>query len=102
MKTQLLFISFICLFLTNPVFARLNADVDIVSIVSPKFYRANNSHAISAKEAARIVKNKYGGKVLKVKRVGSKNKLNYRVKLLKKSGHVISVTVDGNSGRISG
>lgn len=102
MKKQFLFIIIISLFLANPVHARLNVASDIVSIASLKFYRTNNSHAISAKQAARIVMNRYGGKVLKVKRVGSKRNPGYRVKLLKKSGHVISVVVNANSGQISG
>jgi len=56
----------------------------------------------SSQQAAQLVKNRFGGKVLKV----SKQKVNghsgYKVKLLKKSGHVVSVLVDAQSGRIIG
>ena len=102
MKKQLLIISMASLFLAAPVHAGLNANVDIVNIASPEFYRTNNAKAISGQQAARIVQNRYGGKVLKVSRSGSKSKPSYRVKLLKQNGHVISVNVDANSGRISG
>lgn len=54
--------------------------------------------AISAKQAANIVKSRYGGKVLKVSAAGK----GYRVKLLKKDGRIISVYVDGVNGKIRG
>jgi len=52
----------------------------------------------SAKRAAQLAQSRFGGKVLKVQ----KQKSGYRVKLIKKNGHVIAVFVDAKSGRISG
>jgi uncharacterized membrane protein YkoI len=102
MKKQLLIISVISLLIAAPTHAKLEADFSTVRIVPAKHASAKQSSSISAQQAARIVKNKYGGKVLKVNRSGSKSNPSYRVKLLKKNGHVISVNVDGKSGRVSG
>lgn len=68
------------------------------------FSGANNqSLAVSnSQQAARLVKAKYGGKILKVQRIKVNGHSGYRVKVLKDNGHVISVTVDAVSGRISG
>jgi len=52
----------------------------------------------TSKQAAKIVKGRFGGKVLKVK----KSKSGYRVKLIKTDGHIISVYVDAKSGKIQG
>lgn len=52
----------------------------------------------SNKQAAQIVKARFGGKVLKVK----KSKSGYRVKLIKTNGHIISAYVDAKTGKIKG
>lgn len=52
----------------------------------------------SAQQAARLAQSRFGGKVLKVQT----QKSGYRVKLIKKNGHIIAVFVDAKSGRISG
>jgi len=52
----------------------------------------------SNKQAAKIVKARFGGKVLKVK----KSKSGYRVKLIKTNGHIISAFVDAKTGKIKG
>ena len=52
----------------------------------------------SSNQAAQMAQSRYGGKVLKVQA----QKSGYRVKLIKKDGHIISVFVDAKSGRISG
>jgi starvation-inducible outer membrane lipoprotein len=52
----------------------------------------------NAKQAAQLAQSRFGGKVLKVQA----QKSGYRVKLIKKNGHIIAVFVDANSGRISG
>jgi len=57
--------------------------------------KANNK-VKSSSHAARIVKNRVGGKVLKVNGDGR----SYRVKIIKNNGHIIHVTVDAKSGRI--
>ncbi len=54
----------------------------------------------SSKQAAKMVKQRYGGKVLSVK--GMKDKSGYRVKLLKKDGHIISVYVNAKTGKMQG
>jgi uncharacterized membrane protein YkoI len=52
----------------------------------------------SNKQAARIAKSRFGGKVLKV----SKKKEAYRVKLIKTNGQIISVTVNAKTGKVRG
>lgn len=64
---------------------------------------AKSSLAVSSsQQAARIVKSKYGGKILKVQRTKVNGNTGYKVKVLKNNGHVITVSVDAVSGRISG
>ena len=48
-------------------------------------------------EAAKKVQQKVSGRVLKV----DQNKSQYRVKVLQKSGRVVSVDVDKKSGKVS-
>lgn len=54
----------------------------------------------SAKQAAELVKKRYGGKVLKVKPQRRNGKQSYKVKLIKKNGHISSVSVDAKSGKV--
>ncbi|MFD2166205.1 PepSY domain-containing protein [Thalassotalea euphylliae] len=61
-------------------------------------FKPSSKNTISARQAASIVQSAYGGKVLKVQSSGK----GYRVKLLKQDGRIISVFVDGKSGRIKG
>lgn len=56
----------------------------------------------NAQQAARLVKAKYGGKVLKVQRTNTKGNPGYKVKILKDNGHVMSIKVDAKTGRVSG
>jgi len=100
MKKQLLILSVIASFLAFPVTATIAPNS--LMIVKAKFGQSSNAKALSAQQAARIVKSKFGGKVLKVSNSGSENNPSYRVKLLKANGHVISVNVDAKSGRVSG
>ena len=102
MKKHLFVLSVIASLLASPVFAKINAVPHSMTIQQVNYDQPNNGKAISAQQAARIVKGKFGGKVLKVNSSGSKKKPSYRVKLLKDNGHVISVTVDGQTGRVSG
>ena len=51
-------------------------------------------------QAAAIVKNRTGGKILKVQPNNRKN--GYKVKVIKKDGHIFSVNVDAKSGRVKG
>ena len=52
----------------------------------------------SSKQAAKLAKSRFGGKVLKVEN----KKAGYRVKLIKANGHIISVYVDAKTGEING
>ncbi len=52
----------------------------------------------SSRQAAQMVKSRFGGKVLKVQ----KQKSGYRVKLIKADGNIVSVYVDAKTGRVSG
>ena len=61
-----------------------------------------SSGKISQQQAAQKVKQRYGGKVLKVQSSRVNGQAGYKVKLLKKDGNIISVLVDGNSGKIKG
>jgi len=74
------------------------------SLVSATSTIKTNQHAKaqlrvkSSKQAAQMAKGRFGGKVLKVQ----KQKSGYRVKLIKTDGHIVSVYVDAQTGRISG
>jgi uncharacterized membrane protein YkoI len=52
----------------------------------------------SSKEAAKLVKKRYGGTVLKVKR--QKGKGAYKVKIVKPNGQVMSKKVNARTGKI--
>ncbi|MBL4823231.1 MAG: hypothetical protein JKX90_06890 [Colwellia sp.] len=52
----------------------------------------------STKQAAQLAQRRFGGKVLKVRT----QKTGYKVKLIKKDGHIISVFVNAKSGKING
>jgi len=54
----------------------------------------------SAQQAARLVKNRFGGKILKVNRRKNNGRIGFRVKFIKKDGRIRSVLVDAHSGRI--
>ena len=55
-----------------------------------------SANRISSAQAANIVRERMGGKILKVTRSGN----GYRVKLVKPNGKISTVTVDGKTGRI--
>jgi len=56
----------------------------------------------NAKQAAKIVRRRVGGKVLKVQNQRVNGNRSYRVKVVKPNGHVTSVSVDAKSGRVKG
>lgn len=58
---------------------------------------ADAGPSITKSQAARAAQKKHGGKVLNVARAGN----NYRVKLLKDSGKVVIVMVDGKTGSVN-
>lgn len=55
---------------------------------------------ISASEAARIVEQRYGGKVMNVHTRQRNGGVIYSVKILQSSGHMRTINVDGQSGAI--
>lgn len=55
---------------------------------------------ISASQAAELVKQQYGGKVMNVQTRQSHDGVVYSVKILQSSGHMRTVNVDGQSGAI--
>ncbi|GAA5140839.1 PepSY domain-containing protein [Thalassotalea piscium] len=56
----------------------------------------SNKTVKNSRQAASVVKKQYGGKVLRV----NKQKSDYKVKILKPNGHVISKKVDAKTGKI--
>ncbi|SEK83305.1 Peptidase propeptide and YPEB domain-containing protein [Colwellia chukchiensis] len=102
MKKQLFFLSVLVTLIATPAVAALKVTPNQQIIVEVANRQASNSQTLNAQQAARLVKRKFGGKILKVNHSGSKQNPSYRVKLLKKNGHVISVIVDAKSGRVSG
>ncbi|WP_076421000.1 PepSY domain-containing protein [Colwellia sp. UCD-KL20] len=86
----------IILFSSLPVFALAGDGVPLIRAdgSSSKQNKVQNSS-----QAARIVKSRVGGKVLKVKNDG---RSGYKVKVIKDDGHIINVTVDAKSGRVKG
>ncbi|WP_077340553.1 PepSY domain-containing protein [Pseudocolwellia agarivorans] len=86
----------IILFSSLPVFALAGDGVPFIRAdgSSSKQNKVQNSS-----QAARIVKSRVGGKVLKVKNDG---RSGYKVKVIKDDGHIINVTVDAKSGRVKG
>lgn len=72
-----------------------------VASSSPYYVGAQSFDIANSQQAARLVKGRFGGKVLKVQRTKVNGNPGYKVKLLKDNGHVISVKVDATNGRIS-
>ncbi len=60
-------------------------------------YNQGNQKTISAKQAAKIVQKKYGGKVLKVNKQSNNV---YKIKIVKANGQVISKKVNARTGKI--
>ena len=78
---------------------------DVPSIgdqASKKAHKKKSAKKISQQQAAQKVKSRYGGKILKVQNSKVAGNAGYKVKLLKEDGHIISVLVDGQSGKIKG
>lgn len=61
---------------------------------------AQSEERISASQAAAIVQEHYGGKVLKVQSTQKNGRVIYRVKILLDNGRVRNVGVDAQSGRL--
>jgi len=82
-------------------FAALSTDALAQGRFVSSGYAAQSKHQLkvkSSKQAARIAKSRFGGKVLKV----SKNKSGFRVKLIKTNGQIISVSINAKTGKVKG
>lgn len=55
-------------------------------------------NTISSQQAANVVKQRYGGRVLKVQKQAGKNA--YKVKIVKPNGQVVSKRVNAKTGKI--
>lgn len=67
-----------------------------LSCTSPAIAQQSANASISKSEAAERARNAENGRVLKVEQTSKK----YRVKVLKKSGRVVTVDVDKSSGKV--
>ncbi|GLX86106.1 hypothetical protein tloyanaT_23590 [Thalassotalea loyana] len=68
--------------------------------VSTEIHAASKPAVKNANQAAQIVKSRYGGKVLKVNSSKGKGSKVYKVKLIKKNGKVVNVSVFADTGRV--
>lgn len=68
-----------------------------LSLVDNVVYAQETKKPIDKSQAAQKAQQKVKGRVLKV----DQNKSKYRVKVLQKSGRVVSVDVDKRSGKVS-
>ena len=79
--------------------ANVNGNVKLQKVA---YFQGSALKIKSPQQAAQIVKQRYGGKVLKVQRKQVNGNSGYRVKLLKANGQIVYVNVDAKTGRISG
>lgn len=68
-----------------------------IFLVTPAVAQDREQEQMDKTKAAQKARQQVNGRVLKVDR----KKDNYRVKMLKKSGRVVSVDVDSKSGQVS-
>ena len=73
-----------------------------VKLQQVAYFQSGSLKVRSPQQAAQLVKQRYGGKVLKVQRTQVNGNSGYRVKLLKANGQITSYSVDAKTGRISG
>jgi uncharacterized membrane protein YkoI len=82
----------------NPYSRFIIVCLTAISLSCVSIYAQNTKTAPKTKsEAAKKAQQKVSGRVLKV----DQNKSKYRVKVLQKSGRVVSVDVDKKSGKVS-
>jgi len=93
----ILVITFMITFSTHTI-AQGNYGATISTMKANQQSNKQQIRVKSPKQAAQLAQRRFGGKVLKVQ----VQKTGYRVKLIKKSGHIIVISVDAKSGRISG
>ena len=100
MKTVLLtFIALIVFFLPNNT---ANAQGSTYLLVKNNTTNKTLLKVYSRQQAAQLVKRRFHGKVLKVNKQTVNGNSGYKVKLIKKNGHIVSVLVDAKSGQVIG
>ncbi|MFB1015857.1 MAG: putative membrane protein YkoI [Alteromonadaceae bacterium] len=100
MKTVLLtFIALIAFFVPNDITHAYGSND---SQVKRNTQSKSTLKIYSSRQAAKLVKRRFNGKVLNVKKQTVNGNSGYKVKLIKKNGHVVSVLVDAKSGRVIG
>jgi uncharacterized membrane protein YkoI len=100
MKTVLLtFIALIAFLVPNDT---THAQVKAFSQVKKNAKSKTTLRVYNSQQAAQLVKRRFNGKVLKVNRQTVNGNSGYKVKLIKKNGHIVSVLVDATNGRVIG
>jgi len=95
--SAIIFIFSVILLSAFPVSASGDNSMPFINANGSSFQQNKTNNKVkSSSQAARLVKSRVGGKVLKVNGDGR----SYRVKIIKNNGHIINVTVDAKSGRI--
>ena len=101
MKVVPLTLLIIGLFLSQNIWANFHVSSPMADRSATK--KQNTSLKVhNSQQAAQMVKNRYGGKLLKVCTQKCNWHACYKVKINKKNGHIISVLVDAQSGRLFG
>ncbi|NQY34752.1 MAG: PepSY domain-containing protein [Alteromonadaceae bacterium] len=103
MKTLVALFIF-CFLLTSPItWAKYDAYSPAAAERSAKSNQSQKALKVrSSQQAAKLVKQRYGGKVLKVSKKNVNGHSGYKVKLIKSNGHVVTIIVDAQTGRLSG
>lgn len=83
----------IILFSSSPVLA---IGAETLPFIKGNGSSSKQNKVQNSSQAVRIVKQRVGGKVLKVKSARS----GYKVKVMKDNGHIVNVTVDAKSGKV--
>jgi len=89
---------FLCAITLSMSFVAQGTFVSATNVIKTNQQANSQLRVKSSRQAAQMVKGRFGGKVLKVQ----KQKSGYRVKLIKADGHIVSVYVDAKTGRVSG
>jgi len=70
------------------------------SFSHPRSYQQDSASEIDESSAAAIVKQRHGGRVLKIQKIKVNKGSAFRVKILQTSGHVKNVLVDAHTGKV--
>ncbi|MEY8200365.1 MAG: PepSY domain-containing protein [Colwellia sp.] len=80
------------------LFISFTAFSTIAMAADRQAHAQKKQQTISSQQAAKLVKKRYGGTVLKVRK--QKNNRAYRVKIVKPNGQVVSKRVNAKTGKI--